>query len=60
MHTDNVDVCILGAGMAGLTLARQLQRRDRSLRIALVEHRQFPVPEATHKVGESTVEIAAH
>ncbi len=46
--------------MAGLTLARQLQRRDPALSIALTEHRQYPVPEATHKVGESTVEIAAH
>lgn len=46
--------------MAGLTLARQLQQRDPGLSIALVEHRQFPMPQAAHKVGESTVEIAAH
>ncbi|MEM6999517.1 MAG: FAD-dependent oxidoreductase [Pseudomonadota bacterium] len=55
-----VDVCILGAGMAGLTLAHQLRQRRADLDIAVLEHRRFPVPEATHKVGESTVEIAAH
>ncbi len=59
-RADQVDVCILGAGMAGLTLARQLLRRDPSLSIILLEHRQFPMPQAAHKVGESTVEIAAH
>ncbi len=60
MSSLNVDVCILGAGMAGLTLARQLQRAAPDLHVALVEHRSYPVPESAHKVGESTVEIAAH
>ncbi len=54
------DVCIMGGGLAGLTLARQLRRRLPSMDIAVIEHRRFPVPEAAHKVGESTVEIAAH
>ncbi len=65
MTVQRVDVCILGGGMAGLTLARQLLLRRQQtgkpmLQIAVIEHRHFPVPEATHKVGESTVEIAAH
>ena len=46
--------------MAGLTLARQLRQRLPALDVAVIEHRRFPVPEGTHKVGESTVEIAAH
>ena len=54
------DVCILGAGMAGLTLALQLRDRAPELSITVLEHRGFPVPTAAHKVGESTVEIAAH
>ncbi len=61
---EHADVVILGAGMAGLCLARQLQRSDavrkRGMSIALVEHRGFPMTEAAHKVGESTVEIASH
>ena len=54
------DVTILGGGLAGLTLARQLLIKHPALRIAVVEKRSFPVAETTHKVGESTVEIGAH
>lgn len=54
------DVVILGGGLAGLTLARQLLQKHAQLRIAVVEKRTFPVAETTHKVGESTVEIGAH
>lgn len=61
---EHTDVVILGAGMAGLCLARQLQRseafRKRGMSLTLVEHRGFPMAEAAHKVGESTVEIASH
>lgn len=53
------DVAILGGGLAGLTLALQLKRAKPQLRVAVIERNRHPVPEAAHKVGESTVEIAA-
>lgn len=61
MITDSrYDVAILGGGLAGLTLARQLLRKHPDLRVGVIEKRAFPVSETTHKVGESTVEIGAH
>jgi flavin-dependent dehydrogenase len=54
------DVVIMGGGLAGLTLALQLRQRDPSLDVLVLERRTHPVPAATHKVGESTVEIGAH
>jgi flavin-dependent dehydrogenase len=54
------DVAILGGGPAGLTLALQLHEARPGTRILVAEKQRFPVPETTHKVGESTVEIAAH
>ena len=59
-QNNSFDVVILGGGLAGLTLARQLLIKHPSLRVAVVEKRDFPVAETTHKVGESTVEIGAH
>lgn len=57
---EKYDVAILGGGMAGLTLALQLKKMRPSVRIVVIEKQKHPVPEATHKVGESTVEILAH
>lgn len=54
------DVIVLGGGLAGLTLTRQLLLKHPQMRIAVIEKRSFPVAEATCKVGESTVEIGAH
>ena len=54
------DVLVLGGGLAGLTLAIQLKRRDPGIDVAVLERRAHPVPEAAFKVGESTVEIGAH
>ncbi|MEP7297366.1 MAG: NAD(P)/FAD-dependent oxidoreductase [Burkholderiales bacterium] len=54
------DVVIMGGGLAGLTLALQLKQRFADIDILVVERRQHPVPEAAHKVGESSVEIGAH
>jgi 2-polyprenyl-6-methoxyphenol hydroxylase-like FAD-dependent oxidoreductase len=54
------DVIILGGGLAGLTLALQLRQRLPDLKVLVLERRSHPVPEAAHKVGESSVEIGAH
>ncbi len=55
---------IIGGGLAGLTLALHLSRTPRTdggqRRVVVVERQRHPVPEAAHKVGESTVEIGAH
>ena len=56
----NVDVCIAGGGLAGLTLARQLRQTAPELTVVVLEKRRHPAPEAAHKVGESSVEIGAH
>ncbi len=51
----SVDVAILGGGLAGNLLARQLRRELPDLSVAIFERDT----ERTWKVGESTVEIAA-
>ncbi|MCX6047815.1 MAG: tryptophan 7-halogenase [Chloroflexi bacterium] len=55
-----VDVAILGGGLAGLTLARQLRRAHADLNILVVDKYVHPVPEAAFKVGESTVELGSY
>lgn len=54
------DVFIAGGGLAGLTLALQLKQRNPDLTIFVAEKSKNPAPEACHKVGESSVEIASH
>lgn len=54
------DVVILGGGLAGLTLARQLKQRAATINILVVEKQQTPVPEVAFKVGESLIELGAH
>lgn len=54
------DVAILGGGMAGLTMAIQLKKTRPTIKIIVIEKAKHPVAESAHKVGESTVEIAAY
>jgi flavin-dependent dehydrogenase len=58
--SQHYDVAILGGGLAGGCLARQLRQEAPALRVLVVEKRPHPVPEAAFKVGESSVEIGAH
>ena len=60
MPQQSFDVVICGGGLAGLTLARYLRREAPGLSVAVVEPTQRPLPDACHKVGESSVEIGAH
>ncbi|WP_343709498.1 lycopene cyclase family protein [Mycobacterium sp.] len=54
------DVAIAGCGVAALTLALELRTARPQTRIVVIGPNPHPVPEITHTVGESTVEIAAH
>lgn len=51
-----LDVAVLGGGLAGQLLARQLQRRLPGMRVALFERSS----RAAAKVGESMVELGSH
>jgi len=52
------DVAIIGAGMAGLALARQLLLRTDKKILLLDRSAQVPIPR--QKVGESTVQLGAY
>ena len=60
METESFDVVVCGGGLAGLTFARQLRLEVPEVSIAVVEPSRRPLPEACHKVGESSVELATH
>lgn len=53
------DVVICGAGLSGLTLGLQLQQDVPGLKIALVDKLARPLPDAAHKIGESSVELGS-
>ena len=54
------DVAILGGGLAGLTCALHCLKNSPGIRVVVIEKRQHPVPEAAHKIGESSVEAGAY
>lgn len=54
------DVVICGGGKAGLLLARHIRRELPELSVTILEKSTRPLPDACHKVGESSVELAAH
>lgn len=54
------DVVIAGGGLAGLTLGLQLLKNFPDMRIAVIEKATRPLPDAAHKVGESSVEIGSY
>ena len=56
----NHDAIVLGGGLAGLTLALQLRRRNPAIKVLVLERNRHPVREAAFKVGESSVEVGAH
>jgi flavin-dependent dehydrogenase len=58
MNLQTYDVVICGGGLAGMCVARQLKLENSAISILILEKNRFPVREAAHKVGESTVEIA--
>src|SRR5918992_2427797 len=55
---EKYDVVIIGAGLAGLSLARQLLLNSRK-KLLLVEKRAA-IPPAQQKVGEATVQVSGY
>jgi flavin-dependent dehydrogenase len=58
-NTEHYDVVIVGAGLAGLSLARQLLLASRSVTILELDKR-LDVPQAGQKVGEATVQVSGY
>ncbi len=54
------DVVVCGGGLSGLTFALRLLGESPGARVAVIDRVSRPLPEACHKVGESSVEVASH
>lgn len=59
MSEPQYDVVIIGAGLAGLSLARQLLLQSPSIRILQIDKR-LEIPQAGQKVGEATVQVSGY
>ncbi len=59
MNENHYDVVIIGAGLAGLSLARQLLLNSGSVRILQLDKR-LQVPQVGQKVGEATVQVSGY
>ena len=57
---NHYDVCILGGGLAGLTLSLQLKKANPEISVLVLEMRKGDAPDSAHKVGESTVELGTY
>ena len=55
----DAEILVCGGGLAGLCVARQLRREVPDARVVLIERTPSPLPEAAHKVGESSVELGS-
>ena len=60
LETADFDVVVLGGGLAGSTLARQIILEKPAAKILVLERKSFPCPEVSFKVGESASELQAH
>ena len=56
---EDYDVLMVGAGLAGLTLARQLLLKRPEMRILMLDRRAV-VPPLEQKVGEATVQVSGY
>jgi flavin-dependent dehydrogenase len=59
VNENHYDVVIIGAGLAGLSLGRQLLLNSSSVRILQLDKR-LQVPQVGQKVGEATVQVSGY
>lgn len=59
LSSTQYDLVIVGGGLAGLCLNRQILLERPATKILILEKSEHPVPALAHKVGEATVELGA-